>query len=793
MTTAQKKPKSPRKRKPAPTSRESQEQFQRYHGALRRLQSKVTKLKIVGFDTEDYQGKTVSYCFYDGQNYFVTRDYKKAIAYIYNYPGPVAFVCHNLQYDIANLFKATKYRLVRDMTFASRLIKVTLMNLSPRRCYFMDSCSFYAGSLSSLGDLIGMPKLSGSPFDSEYVKMDAKIVYTFMSMIQDRLNADGLNLTLTLGSMAMADFRTNFLNVKKQITYNSPICLEAYYGGRVELFYKGTFEETVFSSDINSSYPTEMFRREYPDTSYIETSTLATHEFGIGRFTVQVPDDCFIPPLPYHSPEGRLFFPTGTVSGCWTYAEVRFALSKGCKILAESDGEGTRYGCRPFRDFIDQNYQARLSAKALAKKKKSQGMQTHAEDFEILYYKLKMNNLYGKFSQHKDKSEMTRDKKTPWECEKLGEYVEGNVGPFYRYRLKRKKAPNTANYMWGTYVTSYARISLMEKLYSVHDAGGTLLYCDTDSVMFAGSQAVHALDVSGDLGAMSVEEFDMAHFEMAKGYLLAKRIGPDRYQAVKLACKGVNQEYGLAYLGGQKVTYEQPIKLKAGLIAQYAKVNAKKGDAFMKEHSENTWRLIEKTQRTVYFKRKGDHGVTLPINVSEIEALEMKDFSSETQKSNVKKGIVIIPPEFKKEKFQKVTMPDGWEKAWFAGDEAVIQAGYERRGVDYLNPQRCISLNPGDSWFSGTVFGLERNPKGKHCYMVGLDTYDGILAASAGIVVAVPAYRFSPAVFTGISKDFNFIGKKIEFILLKKYLPKYDGKKYIENSPLELRGKILNQ
>lgn len=755
------------------------------------LKRKVVPMQIVGFDTEDYDGKTVAYSFYDGKEHFYTKSFQKALGYVYNYPGPVVFVCHNLQYDIANFFKATHYKLVSEMTFASRLIKVTLQNVSPRRLYFMDSVSYFQGSLESLGKLIGMEKdEDGNPFNVVYAKQDAKIVYTFMDMIQKRLNQDGINLQLTLGSMAMSDYRTNFLK-KKQITYNSSTCLDAYYGGRVELFYKGTFEEKVVVADIKSSYPDVMRRHEYPDTATIEVSRLATHEFGIGRFRIRVPKDCFIPPLPYHSPEGRLFFPTGEIEGVWTYHEVRYAVSKGCEILSEEDGEGTRYGCRPFVEFIEHNYQARLDVIAMQKKKKAEGKPSPFEDFENLYYKLKMNNLYGKFSQHKDKTMMTRDKKTSRELEKMGEYVEGMVGPFYRYRVKRLKAPATANYLWGTYITSYARISLMEKLYAVHDAGGILLYCDTDSVMFAGAQAIKALDVGNNLGQMSIEYFDMAHFEMAKGYVLATQIGPKQYQAVKLACKGVHQEHGLAYLGGEKVTYEQPVKLKAGLIAQYAKVNAKKGDAFMREHSENTWRMIEKTQRTIYFKRKGNDGVTYPIDISEIPDLEARDFSSETQKSNMKKDIVIIPPEFKRKRFQRPTLAPGWEKEWFAKDEANVKTEYQRRGIDYLNAQRCLSMQPGDSWFSGTVFGLETGKRGKQVYLVGLDSYDGCLTSSAGIVVAVPTYRFSEEHFPGLPENYDFIGKRVEFVLVKKYETIYKKNSYIENTPLKLRGKIL--
>ncbi len=211
----------------------------------------------------------------------------------------------------------------------------------------------------------------------------------------------------------------------------------------------------------------------------------------------------------------------------------------------------------------------------------------------------------------------------------------------------------------------------------------------------------------------------------------------------------------------------------------------------MKEHAENTWREITKTQKTIYFKRKGDRGVTLPINVSEIEALEATDFGALSQKSNMPQGVVIIPPEFKKEKFQKVKMPVGWEKTWFKLDDSKVQTEYQARGVDYLNPQRCLSLKPGDSWFSGIVFGLERTKWGKLCYRVGLLSYDGCQAETAGISVAVPSYYFDTDNFSGVSDDFNFIGKKVEFILAKKYETILEGKKYIKNSPLRLRGKIL--
>jgi hypothetical protein len=385
---------------------------------------------------------------------------------------------------------------------------------------------------------------------------------------------------------------------------------------------------------------------------------------------------------------------------------------------------------------------------------------------------------------------MTRQKKSAKECERLGAHVETVLGPFYQYVIKRAKPPVTANYLWGTYITSYARLTLLQRMNAVHDAGGTLLYCDTDSILFYGDKAKDALEYSDTtLGAMKVKAYAFGNFVMAKGYYLCKAV-EGGYQPVKLACKGVNQVYGLSYLHGHPVKYEKPVKLKEGLRTVYAKTNIDKDDAFRREHSENSWHEVTKAQKSVYFKRMGDHGVTLPINARDIPMLEAKDYSMEAKKSWEPVGVVIIPPEFKKPKFTRAKLEDGWENEWFKKDHAKVEVEYRRRGMELLSPQRCLDLSPGDSWFSGRVFGIERTESGKQVYLVGLMTFQGYLAAKTGIMVAVPSYYFDTRNFTGINYGHNFVGKNVEFILAEKYMAKYQDNKYIGNTPLVLRGKV---
>ena len=320
-----------------------------HHGVFGPMKPKIVSYPIIGFDTEDdTKGLPLSFAFHDGNNSFYTRDADKAIDFIYDYPDTAIFMAHNLEYDIGNLFKHCNWRYIKEMVYASRLLKVSLIGTSH---YFLNTSSFFAGSLAKMGKIVGIKKLEGDPLNREYNIRDAEIVQVFGSKFQARLNARGVNMGLSIGQISMNIFRTNFLK-HKQRTYNSKRCLESYYGGRVELFYKGAVPGPIYVSDINSSYPDVMRRYEYPDTSFIEDSSIYSHEFGVGCFTVKVPEGLFIPVLPVHSESHRLFFPKGIIKGWWTYAEVRYAMELGCEILAEHAGEGTKKGCRPFVDFI---------------------------------------------------------------------------------------------------------------------------------------------------------------------------------------------------------------------------------------------------------------------------------------------------------------------------------------------------------------------------------------------------------------------------------------------------------
>ncbi len=746
-----------------------------HHGSLTPAKPEIRPVRIVGFDSEDdTRGQPLSFAFHDGESSFYTHHADEAIDFIYNYPERAVFCAHNLEYDIGNLFKACDFRFIREMIYASKLLRVTLF---ASKHTFLNSSSFFAGSLAKMGALIGLPKLEGDSLSETYAIRDAEIVQVFMSKMQDRLHLQGVNLGLSIGQLAMSVYRANHME-KKQRTYNSPNCLRAYYGGRVEMFFKGVAQGPVYVADINSSYPDVMYRQEYPDTTTVEPSSIFTHTFGIGHFKIKVPETCFIPPLPFRSETGRLFFPTGLLEGWWTYAEVRFAVEKcGCEIIAEFDGEGCRRGVRPFTSFIGEHYDARQAMK----KRKEKSAQDLEAVFEDLHLKLIMNNLYGKFAQHKDGNKMTRVKLARRVMEKMGAAIESKIGPFYSYRVPRKRPPRTANYMWGVYVTSYARLSLLEKIMAVYAKGAKLLYCDTDSIMFTGEGAKTALDFGDGLGKMSLETYDLGIYRASKGYLMCEHVTSQiktrkkEYRIKKVACKGVPTHYAHDFILKGMAKFLKPMRLKEAEVRLHAGANKKKDAAFFADIGVNVWREVEKSMRSIYIKRKGERGITTPVDILEIPAMEEKAFGSPENWEAELGDEVVLPPVAKPDTFRNVKVPADWFSAKVQRDAA--DAFFDSQDMTFLKREDCFDLEPGEAWFHAEIIDRRVGLYGRY-YALRLREYMGKNVARKNILASIPENFFRK-----FGQDFSFMKKRVAFFLEEKYFDK---------SPLKIRVDILN-
>ncbi len=795
-----------------------------YFGKFGRIEPKLKKINIVGYDSEDdTKGTVLQHAFFyrDSENKpvrFYTTDANEAIDYVYdNFSDTTVFCAHNLEYDMINLFKHVNYKYIDTMIYTARLLKFTL---HASHSYFLNSGNFFAGTVKKMGEFIGLEKLKPDLSNPEYVCRDAEIVFEFMQRFQDNLvDKLGFNLGVTIGEMSMNAYRRSFMPCEKQITYNSPNCLKAYYGGRVEIFEKGDIKD-ILVSDINSSYPNVMKNYLYPDTSRIEPSSIETHEYGIGHFKIHIPESLHIPPLPYKSKSGRLFFPVGEIEGWWTYAEVRYAISLGAKIIKEYEGEGTNAQCSPFKEFITEYYDKRV----IYKKKSRENPDDLDAKFNDLFYKLFQNNLYGKWCQNKGGTETTTIRKTRYEREKLEKidgFTETKIGHLYHYKIPREAPPKTANFMWGVYVTSYARMYLHVGMMDIINKGGRVLYCDTDSIMFAGIKK-SPLTLSDKLGNWDEEKFDLGIFRQAKGYLLCqKSINGDKgnanranvrfskerafynqhsfsinikkakwkrkllqnkfndiqktiqeYEIKKVACKGVPNHLAYDFILRGAAMVKKPMRFKESQVRTYAESNSEASEQFLREVGANFWREVSKKMRSLYIKRIGEIH-TRPIRVSEIDELERTaaDFKAEPESiipDLAKKGITIKKPDAKTD-FEEILIPPKTIRK-FEKDMPEISPNTK---LHFLKALECESLDPGEIWFEGQIISLDENKKYPH-YKIALKTWKGSPAPTNFIA----AYSTRLSLYADELEEPSFF--------VKKYLTVTLLDTYIEGSSIEL-------
>lgn len=659
---------------------------------------KISLKNIWVFDYEDDgKGNPTFVDFYDGEAHHGFEFYNNKhngddllhfIVTHINHKNDVLFA-HNLQYDLNHLLEQIGWDKANEMAFAggSNLIRAKICKIDgllEHGIELWDSTNYFAGRLAQMGEMVGIQK--GDYFEAskdwndlkQYCRTDCEILYEFLRRFQDKMVEDlEIPMKVTIGSMSMQAFRTHFLENTMEAC-SKQICLDAYYGGRTEVFYQGQVDRDICVSDVNSMYPYVM-TWEYPDTRFLEESSIDTHQFGVGKFTVFVPDELLIPVLPVKDEDGGLWFPKGTFTGTWTYHEVRHALKNGCHIILEHEGGiGTNRSKPFFKQYVQDFYKKRLEAKE------------RGDQFEISFWKLFMNNLYGKWCQHIDPERISA-----FRDEQFQETFVRKIGQLYLFRGVNEDVGQNTNYMWGAYVTSYARIFLHTILTNVHNAGHQLLYCDTDSVMFIKKNETIPYTISKELGDLDEELFVGGEFITSKGYYLFEEpsyytygfripnrgespeaierggdctdgeilgtntpeigksykrgiyLGQDsqgfKVQHYKIASKGVSTEHGLKFHLEGLAVVRKPMKMKTSL---------RKGE------KPNIWVDEEKRQISDYIKRelKNNGGITYPVSYDRIKHLKKEQKEMLKEVSKMEENEFKIYYQEKREKKLKKTL-----------------------------------------------------------------------------------------------------------------------------------------
>lgn len=468
----------------------------------------------------------------------------------------------NAQYDIGNLCNGKKLKLHDfDVTLVKgRFIKGKVMGLN-----FMDvhNLSGAGSSVASLGKAVGLEKLEMDVNSKAYVFRDCEIPMKWLQFIKEKcLDMEISKIPATLGGLCTKAFTSmgneNWFDASEDTHL-------AMTGARVELF-SGGGKGRIAYVDINSLYPWAMTQNFPTCVEKLET----LDGYGIAKIDVEVPE-LIVTPLPIKDEDGRLLFPSGKFCGVWTIHEINNAVRVGCKVLKIHWILGSKDGKSYYRDYIQTMYQNRLNSES---------------DAEKLFWKLLMNNLYGRLaiggviSRSLNLTDENFENGIPYGTKIL---TEMNM-----------PLPEFTNYLHAAYVLSYARIRLHSYLTRIPSED--LIYCDTDSVIFF-CRGNPPFPISKDLGEMKLEKWG----KMAIPYLPKTYRFDDEYKA-----KGVPKRKAKDFIEKGLAHYDLPFKLREA-IRFYDDGNTRK---------LSVWRTVEKIRAATYDRKKIKGKFFLPKRVN---------------------------------------------------------------------------------------------------------------------------------------------------------------------------------
>lgn len=527
-------------------------------------------------------------------------------------------ICHNLEYDLVNEFGP--YYPYLNLTY----LKGRLIMASYGDVKFLDSFNHYRMTLKKVGEPFGLTKGKFDIHSKEYVSMDAFIPVKAMTFTRDYLLTLGGEIGATAGSSAMSVWMAMTGGEFLTGPFDTPWLRQGYAGGRTEIFRRHTEGELLYDAqgkpvmcqqpepvkiekellhadtlnnlitnesipkskpmlgqdrkdsiigyDINSCFPYCMLS-EFPMLCNDDPGIDKTK--GMAEVTITVPTDMYVGPVFWRDDKDRLVYPVGRFKGIWTYDEIRFAESLGCKVQKVHRAIGSNYCERPFDEFILTIYKKRKESK-------------NQSEREVL--KVVMNSLYGKLAS---RSTITRvvSKHTMLKSGSKRitdvQWIDHNRGLLDFHTPQ----PRYVNVLWGAMVTANARILLTKYLIQVPPE--KLIYCDTDSVYVND----YELPLSSELGGMKLEKrAKVMTVVQPKAYRLDDFYRAKGIPRPKMGDNGqILIDYAKAYMEEGLAEFEAPIRFRESL----RRADVQKGLA-----KANSWVPRHKARKTEYNAKK---------------------------------------------------------------------------------------------------------------------------------------------------------------------------------------------
>jgi len=412
---------------------------------------------------------------------------------------------HNAEFDLLTIFGNIITEVDNSAVFNGKFIAAKYNN----NITFGDSMNLYPASVEKIGEMMGLKKLDNikvrsqklnknniTEDDIDYCKRDCEIVYKALLRMFENIGV----IKLTVPSLAMFQFRFQYL--PKDIVFSEIVddFYESYYGGRTEAFRIGKVKAEVY--DINSLYPFAMIETIFPDVKHLHKVLdlnvkyllylLDTYE-GLAKVTVRHKETYFgyLPVRMEINKSEKLVFPVGEFTTTVNFNELRFAVDEGVvEILKVHYAIYANPVESPFIDFVLDNYKKRLQS---------------PNELDKTIYKLIMNSLYGRFAMRM-KMTTTYYDDLPYsiirELEQADKFYDLQLFNIERndcYLITENEQMKNSFFSipaYSSYITSYARVKLLKAM--IANEKNKVCYCDTDSIFLMDNFVGNVSDNIGD-------------------------------------------------------------------------------------------------------------------------------------------------------------------------------------------------------------------------------------------------------------------------------------------------------
>lgn len=361
-----------------------------------------------------------------------------------------------------------------------------------------------------------MPEIKG------YLKSDCVNLW---NMINEFIERFGKNITLASSAFKLCNKMTKLKKVQTSKKFHDNL-VPYYFGGRCETFYKGIIKKKFRSIDINSAYPYAMTFQHPIGAEYYErqikvkpvnefhrklSARMVSREICDSLLSKISPQNFYKfnattkACLPYKDMSGGLTFPSDKRIRTYfcTGWELQTALETASIVITSDIKETVFPKTTNFPDYVYRFYDEKNSSQKGSP--------------EYIFAKLFLNAAYGKYGANPDN--YYQYKIIPIQL--ISEYtdpqgyIKQNFDETWIFErelkttaiIKRKlfdEEKRFFNVATAASITGFVRAYLFKTIAGLGNSGAKVLYCDTDSITFAGK--IGKISLGNGLGQWDEEK-----------------------------------------------------------------------------------------------------------------------------------------------------------------------------------------------------------------------------------------------------------------------------------------------